>query len=85
MEEVEEEEVYACGGHLAQLDMCFQKGLDDALIVDEKMDHRGVDHVVVHAQPRDCALKGSYFCVEGRGGKDPLHVFRDDLSCSGDY
>ena len=85
LEEVEEEEVDACGGHLARLDMCFQEGLDNALVVNEKVDHWGVNHVVMCAQPRDCAFKGSYFCIKGRGSEDPFHMFRNDLAHSGDY
>ena len=49
LEEVVEEEVNASGGHLAQADMCFQEGLNDAFVVDEKVDDQGVNHVVVGA------------------------------------
>ena len=49
LEEVVEEEVNASGGHLARADMRFQEGLNDAFVVNEKVDSQGVNHVVVGA------------------------------------
>ena len=73
-----------CCRHLAGADVCFQEGLNDTLVVDKEVDHGGVNHVIMCAQPRDSALEGSYFCIKGGGCEDPLDMFGDDLSSLSD-
>lgn len=49
LKEVEEKQVDAHGRHLTGADMCFQEGLYNTLVVDEKVDCGVVDHVVMCA------------------------------------
>ena len=84
LKEIVEEEINASSGGLAGADVHFQEGLNDALVVNEEMNDRGVDHVIVGAQPGECAFEGRYFCVEGGGREDPFHMFCHNPSGPGD-
>ena len=48
----------------------MEKGLNDALVVNEEVHVLSVDNVVVRGKPCQGALEGHEFGIKGRGSKE---------------